>query len=145
MASDPLIYTLAVLAATILLLLILWVCIRYTKDRRARSRGTAHRGMLGRNVAYAAEQGESSVKLACAYQHAGDSEHSGAKSGDVEMQTLAAKEGEVDKAEAWLKRGASRDDLRRGVEEGVLGTRAVKGWDMMGSPTRCGLEGAGRR
>lgn len=63
----------------------------------------------------------------------------------VELQTLVAKEDEGDKAEVWLKRGASRDNLRRVSEEGVIGTRTVRGWDMMSSPTRQGLEGAGRR
>lgn len=53
---------------------------------------------------------------------------------------------ETDKAEAWLKRGASRDNLRRvSEEEGVLGTKTVSGWDMMGRPRGDGLEGAGRR
>lgn len=127
MASNPLIYTLAVLTAIILLLLILWVCIRFAKERRARSRGSAHCGVLARDPAYAAEQGESREQLACTNQPAGHSREGGAKKEDVEMQVLAAKEGEVDNAEVWLNRGASRDDVRREGEEGVLGTKAVKG------------------
>jgi hypothetical protein len=147
MASDPLIYTLAVLTATILVLLILWVAIRYTKDRRARSQTTASRLQLEQDAAYAAENGESTVHLHCAYQPSGaphglnstllsGDHHAGVKSEGVEMQTLAAKEDEGDKAEVWLKRGASRDNLRRVSEECVLGTKTVRGWNMMGSPKR---------
>mgnify|MGYP004503832439 CR=1 FL=1 len=63
---------------------------------------------------------------------------------------------EVDKAEVWLERGASRDDLRRMCEEegGALGTRTgrvrgrergVGAWDMVGGRPRVdGMEGAGR-
>ena len=160
MASDPLIYTLAVLTATVLILLILWVAIRYTKDRRARSQTTTTRLQLEQDAAYAAEHGESSVHLHCAYQPSGaphgsnytltsgDANAGIGKSEDVELRVLRKKdlrEDVGDKAEAWLKRGASRDNLKTVSEEGVLGTKTMRGWDMMGSPTRQGLEGAGRR
>lgn len=60
--------------------------------------------------------------------------------------TVVREEGERDKAEVWLKRGASRDDLRSAGERGdVLGVKTVRGWDMMGMPRGEGLEGAGRR
>lgn len=147
MASDPLIYTLAVLTAIILVLLILWVTIRYTKDRRARSQTTASRLQLEQDAAYAAEHGESTVHLHRIYQPSGaphgrkthlSEDHTRMKSEGIELQVLATK------AEVWLERGASGDNIRRVSGEGVLGTRTVKGWDMMGSPSRHGLDGAGR-
>ncbi|KAF3034737.1 hypothetical protein E8E11_004440 [Didymella keratinophila] len=99
MASDPLIYTLAVLTATILILLILWVVIRYIKDRRARSQTTAPRLPLEQDAAYAVEHGESTMHLHCAYQLSGAPHGSkntllsgdintGVKSEGVELQTL---------------------------------------------------------
>lgn len=154
MASEPLVYTLASLTATILVLLILWIVIRYTKHRRARSQNNASRLQVEQDATYAAEHGESTAHLHCTYQPSGathssnshlSSDHTVVTTESVELQTLVAKEDEGDKAEVWLKRGASRDNLRRVSEEGVIGTRTVRGWDMMSSPTRQGLEGAGRR
>jgi hypothetical protein len=151
MAAPPLILTLTVLTATILVLLILWVFIRYTKDRRARhSQSIESRLQLEQDAAYTADHGESRVHLHCTYQPSG-APH-GAGHDGVELQTVKLKERkddakvEVDKAEVWLKRGASRDNLRSvSEEEGVLGTKTIKGWDVMGRPTEDGLEGAGRR
>ncbi|KAF3040114.1 hypothetical protein E8E12_007851 [Didymella heteroderae] len=152
MASThtPLIYTLAVLTAIVLVLLILWVCIRYIKSRRARSQTRDSRLQLEQDAAYAVDHGESHVHLHCAYQpsgapHGSDSYHGGARSEGVELQSMATKGEEVDRAEIWLKKGASRDNLRRVSEEDVLGTKTVREWDMIGTPTRHGLEGAGRR
>lgn len=146
MASTPLILTLTVLTATILVLLILWVFIRYTRERRTRR--TQHRLQLDREAAYTAENGESSAHLHCIYQPSG-APHG--PSHDVELQKVSRpkRSDDGDKAEVWLKRGASKDnlragDVREGGKRGVLGTKTVKIWGGEGNVGGSGLEGTGR-
>ncbi|KAF2627774.1 hypothetical protein BU25DRAFT_467792 [Macroventuria anomochaeta] len=145
MTSTPLILTLTVLTAAILGLLILWVFISYTKDRRARhTRTHLHTQsplQLDQQATCAAENYESRVHLHCTYQPSG-TPHGAGHDGRVELQHVKdlrrgnerEGDGEADKAEVWLKRGASRDDLRKVSEEenGSLGTRTVRVWGREG-------------
>ncbi|KZM25623.1 cyclin-dependent protein serine/threonine kinase regulator [Ascochyta rabiei] len=117
MASTPLILALVVLTAIILVLLIIGVLIRYTRERR--SRRSQRRAQLNRDAALAAEDAENSARLHCTYQPSGlphGASHrvvDGAVEG-VQLQTLFRPErsDSGDKAEIWLKRGASNDYTR---------------------------------
>ncbi|KAF1359540.1 hypothetical protein EJ07DRAFT_155972 [Lizonia empirigonia] len=160
MASTPLILTLTVLTAIILALLIIWVFIRYTRERRTRH--VQRRLQLDHDAALVTENGESSGHPHCTYQPPG-APHAvshGATQG-VELQALSGpkRSDSGEKAEVWLRRGASKDNLRaenvrEGGERGLLGTTTVKAWgneknvgawDMVaGRPRDNGLEGAGR-
>ncbi|KAF1932036.1 uncharacterized protein M421DRAFT_1716 [Didymella exigua CBS 183.55] len=121
MASTPLILTLTVLTATILILLLLWVFIRYTKDRRTRAHSRSHSAdphlHLAQHAAYAPDDAESNVHLHCQYQPQGALQAAG---GGVELKTVTSGE-DGERAEAWLKRGASRDDVRTVGGEGGEG------------------------
>ncbi|KAF9699457.1 hypothetical protein EKO04_002574 [Ascochyta lentis] len=161
MASTPLILTLTVLTAIILVLLILWIFIRYTRERRKHH--SQRRAQLDRDATFAAESGEGSLHLHCTYQASGAPRAGtqGAVDG-MQLQTMSRPRSDSgDKAEVWLRRGASKDDLRAdsgragdGRERGVLGTKTVKrwssdgnagAWDMTGGRLRDdGLEGKGK-
>lgn len=69
------------------------------------------------------------MHLHCAYQPSGAPHGHGLD--DVELQTLCVREkreAEMDKAEVWLKRGTSRENLRSvREEEDVLGTKTLRG------------------
>ena len=173
MTSTPLILTLTVLTATILALLILWVFIRYTKDRRARH---SQRAQLEQDASSVAEhneagRGESQIHLQCTYQPSG-APHGNTHGVELETLTRAKRVDSGEKAETWLRKGSSRDNLRSegfdGNDTGVVensgmvkeeegdasGTKTVKvwgrggdagAWDMVGGRSRAdGLEGAGR-
>lgn len=142
MASTSLILALTVLTATILVLLILYIFIRFTRESCLQR--TQHR--VHQDAEFARDNGESQVHLA--QQEHCHCQPSGAKHGEepgVKLQRFNNKTGERDngeKAESWSKKGTSRDNLR-GEEEGtVLGTNTAKiwggegdamAWDMSGS------------
>lgn len=58
MTSTPLLLTLAILTATILILFVLWLSICYVRTRHAQ-----HRLQLDHDAAHAAASGERSIKL----------------------------------------------------------------------------------
>lgn len=153
MASTSLILALTVLTATILVLLILWILIRYTKEKRLQR--TQHR--VHQDAEFARDNGESQVHLAqqehCRCRPSGV-EHEEAPG--VKLQRFnngPEKKNSGEKAENWLKKGASKDDLR-GEEEGpVSGKNTAKiwggegdamAWNMSISKTGYDAEGAER-
>ncbi|KAH6638353.1 hypothetical protein C7974DRAFT_374900 [Boeremia exigua] len=135
MPSTPLVLTLAILTATILVLLIIWLFIRYTKVRHAHH--TSHALMPHEEIS-TADNGESTVQLYNTYRPTGAPQAAG--DAGVELQYLRVRDcAEGEKAEVWLQRGTSRGGMRAGgaertqplgrvkeEEQVVLGTRTVR-------------------
>lgn len=159
MKSLALILTLTVLTALILAILLFWVIIRFKKERQAR-RTQAHH-----DTSTAADNGDS-IQLHCTYQPSGAPD-STEYVGGAELRRVRARYERsphvvTDKAEVWLERGASKDNVEEEggdvdqvrEEDNKAGSKVAKGWgrdgdvaawDMVGGrPSADGLGGAGR-